>query len=35
MRIYEIMNVKPFENCRALYNLDKLPFNFLKRSHDK
>ena len=35
MRIYEIMNVKPFENCRALYNLNKLSFNFLKRSHDK
>ena len=35
MRIYEIMNVKSFENCRALYNLNKLSFNFLKRSHDK
>ena len=35
MRIYEIMNVKSFENCRALYNLNKLSFDFLKRSHDK
>ena len=35
MRIYEIMVVKLFENCTALYNLNKFPFNILKRSQVK